>query len=87
MNIEEFKQYQKNFEYLQKLLDDENNEIVLLPVKTTDTGDERVAICTKTKKGKNVFPHAILVWENPQELLIPMLLDGIDAEGNDIKRE
>ena len=86
MNIEEFKTYQKNFAYMQKLISEEKHELLLLPVIDSQSGQERVALCTHLNN-ENVFPHALLVWGNPHEFLKPLILDGIDIEGNDIARD
>ena len=78
MKIDEYKTYQQNFNYMVELIQGGEHELLLVPVK--EGNNERVALCTKDKEGNNVFPHAILMWANPHEILQPLLLDTPDEE-------
>jgi hypothetical protein len=72
MKLSELETYYKNFEYFQKLVTD-GAELTILPVKLKDQDTEFAALCTKNEDG--VFPHAVLVWDNPHDLFVPTLVE------------
>jgi len=85
MDIETYKMYVKNFHFLNDLLK-QGHDLVLMPVINSTMKDEhgnpaqQVALCTQ--KDEEVFPHAVMCWSDPLTMLKPDKLEGASPDAN-----